>query len=228
MSFNDAAFSPPSKGGGGGGGVDDFFPSSYGNNGDAPAGVSASPLGIDGSAGNQYADQPNYINSKVSIWTGSYEDEEPLLEELGINFSHIRSKTVTVLHPTKKVDPHLMDDTDLAGPIVFCLLLGGFMLLTGKLHFGYIYGFGGLGCIALYLLLNLMSDSGVSAYQAVSVMGYCLLPMVLLAGAAIVFPLNGLIGYILAICVVLWCSHSASLIFVTVLCMKDQQVCVVG
>ena len=33
------------------------------------------------------------------------EDEPPLLEELGINFSHIQQKTLAVLHPTKEADP---------------------------------------------------------------------------------------------------------------------------
>lgn len=31
----------------------------------------------------------------------SFEDEPPLLEELGINFEHIKVKTVAVLNPLK-------------------------------------------------------------------------------------------------------------------------------
>ena len=46
---------------------------------------------------------------------------------------------------------HLMDDTDLAGPLVFVIVLGIFLLMSGKAHFGYIYAFGGLGCVSLYL-----------------------------------------------------------------------------
>ena len=78
----------------------------------------------------------------ASIWTGAYDDEAPLLEELGINMQHIWMKTSAVLHPTKPIDSHIMDDTDLAGPLVICLLLGVSLLLRGKLQFGYIYGFG--------------------------------------------------------------------------------------
>ncbi len=33
-----------------------------------------------------------------------YENEPPLLEELGINFEHICSKTLAVILPTKKID----------------------------------------------------------------------------------------------------------------------------
>lgn len=33
-----------------------------------------------------------------------YENEPPLLEELGINFEHIWSKTLAVILPTKRID----------------------------------------------------------------------------------------------------------------------------
>ena len=35
-------------------------------------------------------------NRKVNIWTGRFEDEEPLLEVLGINFGHIMRRTLLV------------------------------------------------------------------------------------------------------------------------------------
>lgn len=58
-------------------------------------------------------------------------DEEPLLQELGINFLHIRDKTLAVLNIARPVSSNLMDDTDLAGPLVFCLLFGSFLLMVG-------------------------------------------------------------------------------------------------
>ena len=61
---------------------------------------------------------------------------------------------------------------------------------TGKLHFGYIYGIGLMGCVAMYFLLNLMSMQGVSMGVVVSVLGYCLLPMVVLSGVSIVLSLQ--------------------------------------
>ncbi|CAO2604644.1 Protein YIPF5 [Lemmus lemmus] len=51
----------------------------------------------------------------------SFEEEPPLLEELGINFDHIWQKTLTVLHPLRVADGSIMNETDLAGPVVFCL-----------------------------------------------------------------------------------------------------------
>jgi len=45
-----------------------------------------------------------------------------------INF--VNKKTLTVLNPLRSVDQHIMDDTDLAGPILFCLLFATFLLLV--------------------------------------------------------------------------------------------------
>jgi len=62
-------------------------------------------------------------------------EEPPLLEELGINFTHIYHKTVAVLTPFKRLrtDLHINDD-DLAGPLFFALLFGSFLLLVRLLH----------------------------------------------------------------------------------------------
>jgi hypothetical protein len=63
-------------------------------------------------------------------------------------------------------------------------------LQAGKVHFGYIYGIGVVGCLAMYALLNLMSMTGVSTGCTISVLGYCLLPMVLLSFLAVIFSLQ--------------------------------------
>ena len=55
-------------------------------------------------------------------------------------------------------------DADLAGPLVFCLAFGWMLLLTGKIHFNYIYGIGAMGCVANYGLLTLMSTASVSFF----------------------------------------------------------------
>lgn len=53
--------------------------------------------------------------------------------ELGINFDHIWQKTLTVLHPMKVADGSIMNETDLAGPMVFCLAFGATLLLVNPL-----------------------------------------------------------------------------------------------
>lgn len=156
----------------------------------------------------------------------NFEDEPPLMEELGINFDHIVQKTIAVLNPLQQPDHSIMQDTDLAGPLVFCLAFGGSLLLSGKLHFGYIYGIGVVGCLAMYFLLNLMSMTGVSSGCVISVLGYCLLPMVLLSFSSVLLSLQGLVGIVITALTVLWCSISASKLFVSALEMDQQQLLV--
>ncbi|CAL1536858.1 unnamed protein product [Lymnaea stagnalis] len=131
--------------------------------------------------------------------------------------------TLAVLNPLKSAEQSIMQDTDLAGPLVFCMAFGGSLLLTGKVHFGYIYGIGLVGCLAMYCLLNLMSLNGVSVGIIISVLGYCLLPMVFLSFSAVMLSLKGAIGLALVSVTVLWCSISASKLFVSALHMDSQQ-----
>lgn len=58
------------------------------------------------------------------------------------------------------------------------------------MHFSYIYGIGVVGCLAMYALLYLMAASGVTIGSVVSVLGYCLLPMVVLAGVNVLLSLQ--------------------------------------
>lgn len=86
----------------------------------------------------------------TAFGTGGFEGEPPLLEgtcshtlplvrapyqdytskELGINFSHISAKSMTVLNPLRRVDERIMDDADLAGPLLFCFCFGTFLLFV--------------------------------------------------------------------------------------------------
>eukprot|EP01147_Barroeca_monosierra_P000616 gene616-3926_t len=157
------------------------------------------------------------------------EEEEPLLYELGVNFQHIIDKTLAVLNILKPVDRHLMDDTDLAGPLVFCLAYSAFLLMSGKLEFGSVYGLAVIGCIGMNLVLALMThspDTSVSLSRTASVLGYCLLPMVALSSVAILLSLSGTFGSLLTVLSVAWCTHSAARIFTTVLQMDHQRILV--
>ncbi|NXE58554.1 YIPF7 protein, partial [Calcarius ornatus] len=169
--------------------------------------------------------QPAYSPSTPSQlgYVDGFDEEPPLLEELGINFEHIWQKTLTVLNPMKPADGSIMNETDLTGPMVFCLALGATLLMAGKVHFGYVYGMSAIGCLAMHALLNLMSVSGVSHGCVASVLGYCLLPMVILSSAAVLFSLQGTPGTVLALFIIGWCSLSASKIFTSALAMEGQQ-----
>lgn len=184
----------------------------------------------------------------------SYEpvvDEVPLLEELGINFREIWVKSLFVLNPFRRrlnkgissqsyqqqqqqqqrgsTTHDLLDDKDLAGPLIFCLALGTVLLLSGKVHFGYIYGVGTLGCLSIYLLLNLIHQRSVEMQRTASILGYGLLPMVILAIAKTVVPLVvhsrtwSVVALVLGFVVVVWSTMSATSMFVTTLRMHHHK-----
>lgn len=166
------------------------------------------------------------VSYLAAFGTGGLPGEPPLLEELGINITHIWQKTFTVLNPMKTIDQGIMEDADLWGPFLFCLAFGAFLLLSGKVHFSYIYGLATLGWLSIYGLLNLMSETGIDMYRTASVLGYCLLPMVLLSSVSILLRLRGFLGYGLGVSSILWCTYASSGIFTTVLGMKNQRILV--
>lgn len=176
--------------------------------------------------GNIMTPQAPPQSELADAYAGGFEDEPPLLEELGINFDHIYQKTLAVLNPFTVTDKSVVNETDLTGPLCFCLALGATLLLGGKVSFGYIYGISGLGVVAMYALLNIMSMSGVTVGCVASIIGYCILPMVFLSITSIVFSLKGLLGIILSVLTVSWCSLSASKLFVCGLEMDSQQLLV--
>lgn len=65
-----------------------------------------------------------------------------------------------------------------------------FIFQSGKVHFNYIYGLGVLGCLSVWTLLTLMSNAQVTLGTVISVLGYCILPMVALSGINVVFNLQ--------------------------------------
>lgn len=166
------------------------------------------------------------MNQPKSYIANEFEDEPPLLEELGINPHHILMKTLSVLNPFRTPEKEIFDDSDLAGPLVFCMAFGGFLLLSGKVTFSYIYGIGVLGCLAFYFLLTLMATANVTLGAVISVLGYCLLPMVILSGINVLITIQGIIGTALSCFCIIWCAISASKLFVTALSMDHQQVLV--
>ncbi|KAM6912185.1 protein YIPF7-like [Xenentodon cancila] len=165
-------------------------------------------------------------HSQASGNAESPEEEPPLLVELGIDFDHMWQKTLTVLNLFKPADGSIMNETDLTGPIVFCIALGVALMMAGKVHFGYVYGISATACTGMYILLSLMSSLAVSYGCVASVLGYCLLPIVGLSAFAVFYSLQGILGTVLALSAISWCSFSASKIFISTLAMQDQQLLV--
>jgi hypothetical protein len=58
--------------------------------------------------------------------------------------------------------------------------------------------------------------SSLTYPRSASVLGYCLLPLVLVSTLGIVVPLDGLFGYLLTSLSIMWCSYSSSSMFTIV------------
>jgi protein YIPF5/7 len=166
-----------------------------------------------------------------------------------------------------------MDDSDLAGPVLFFFLFGSFLLLSGKLHFGYIYGLALLGSVSLHLILSLMSpfeaggasggpgsaapqpppyassgypadpsaggaggagggaqgghdghlSSTLTYIRSTSVLGYCLLPLVLTSLIGVATPMDTPLGIVVTTFAIMWCTYSASGMFCAVGRMRGMR-----
>ncbi|KAI9669377.1 MAG: hypothetical protein M1831_000413 [Alyxoria varia] len=205
-------------------------------------GAGAGAPGVSGRMGEQGGLKTGWI---AAISAEGYDGEPPLLEELGVNFGHIKMKTLTVLNPVGGIDQHIMDDSDLAGPVLFFLLFGFFLLFSGKVHFGYIYGLALLGSTSLHFIISLMSppldpnahahahpvtpgapptsisggghfSSTLTISRSASVLGYCLLPLVLTSLVGVAAPMDTAFGYALTTAAIVWCTISSSAMFCAV------------
>jgi hypothetical protein len=58
--------------------------------------------------------------------------------------------------------------------------------------------------------------SSLTYPRSASVLGYCLLPLVLVAILGIAIPLDGLFGYLVTSLAIAWCAYSSSSMFTIV------------
>jgi hypothetical protein len=143
-------------------------------------------------------------------YADEFENEPPLLEELGIDLDHIYRRIQSVVF-FRKIGTELINDLDMGGPLFIAFALGMLLMFAGKVHFGYIYGLGVLGCVGAWLLVNVMSNKeGIDLYTTMSIMGYGLLPVVFLAFFGVFVRLTGPFGITLSLITVLWCTLTAS------------------
>lgn len=152
-----------------------------------------------------------------------YENEPPLLEELGINFGFILKKTSYVIVPRTNLDVNVLSDGDITGPLIFFLIFGWNLLLTGKVHFGYIFGFGILGSLLMNLLLNLLSSGGVEFIVTISILGYSILPVLGLSALYVFYGFGDWIGFSICFLCVLWSTITATRFTEQVANCRDQR-----
>lgn len=148
---------------------------------------------------------------------GSFEDEPPLLEELGIDIPAIASRTRSIL--TLRLSGHDLDSLDLGGPLIFMALLGLSHLLVAKLHFGYILGWTAVGSALIWLVLKGLAGhddpdaKALDLYSCTCLLGYSLLPLVVHSLASLLLPRRSPFSVAGAVLAVLWSAHTAARLF---------------
>jgi hypothetical protein len=179
--------------------------------------------------GGGYREQTGLRTGWLAAFSAEGYDNEPSLrEELGVDFAHMQAKTLAVLNPFSPIErlEHVMNDSDLAGPLLFVILFGAFLLCSGQVHFGYVYSLAVMGSTTLYMILSLMTPDTPPGYpgaepaastltftQNASVLGYSFLPLVLTALVGVVMPLDSMAGYITTSLAICWSTSRSSAIF---------------
>ncbi|KAI5577750.1 hypothetical protein BDE02_09G135500 [Populus trichocarpa] len=147
----------------------------------------------------------------------NFDDEEPLLDELGIHPDQIWKKTKSILNPFR-VNPTFHKDSDLSGPIFLYLSFCLFQLLAGKIQFGVILGWIVVSSIFLYVVFNMLAGrhGNLDLHTCTSVIGYCLLPEVILSAVSLFVPQNGAIRLGISGVFVIWSTRACTNLMVAV------------
>ncbi|CAI9767507.1 unnamed protein product [Fraxinus pennsylvanica] len=152
-----------------------------------------------------------------------FEDEPPLLEELGINTKQIYQKTISILNPFR-INARLHEDADLSGPFLFLMAFGLFQLLAGKLHFGILLGWVTVASLFLYIVFNMLAgkNGNLELYRCVSLIGYCILPIVILSAVSLFVPQGGVVIMVLMGLFVIWSTRVCACLLVELASYGDE------
>lgn len=137
-----------------------------------PAGADSHPMSLGGfmsvpSGSMGSMSQGNTMNNSAFGPPGtsySFDDEPPLLEELGIDVGQILRKSTAMLRP-HGLPPETLLDGDLIGPVLFCLLLATAHLLAGKVIFGYVLGWSLISSFVTSAVLGMLVPVQANEYE---------------------------------------------------------------
>ena len=205
----------------------------------------------------QQTSQINEIYSKMTapqigncdtLKPDSVLEEPPLLEDLGIDLWQIKRKIFSIIS-MKKSNKEILNDADLAGPLMIAILLGTVLLFQGKVQFGYtiqfkqswssrstllnfycIYGYGLTGWLSIFgfLRYTLGANHTPDLYTIMSILGYCLLPFVLLAAVGIFIPIYNVYGGVLSLAIVSWSTFMATQFIMEILSIPWKRMIIAG
>nr|GMC92706.1 protein YIPF5 homolog [Ipomoea batatas] len=131
-------------------------------------------------------------------------------------------KTISILNPFRvKADLH--EDADLSGPFLFLMAFGLFQLLAGKIHFGIILGWVIMASVFLYVVFNMLAgrNGNLDLYRCVSLIGYCMLPVVILSAISLFLP-GGMAIKVVAGVFVIWSTRVCTRLLVELASCGDE------
>ena len=190
---------------------------------DLPQNIDLTKSAYDNNNNNENENNKNENKSNEN--KENEEEEIPLLEELGINPQNIKNKIISII-TLKRIDRKFLEESDMGGPFLIILIFAFSLVLQYKTCFGYLYGISVFGSVALFLLLNLMSkNKSILLYNTISVLGYCLIPVVFLSFCSVflTMKMKGFLGIILAFGSIISSSISATRFFEIALDMSQQK-----
>ncbi|KAK7244921.1 hypothetical protein RIF29_39750 [Crotalaria pallida] len=180
-----------------------------------------------GSATASTSSGPIYTNSSSSFGGGgsaNFEDEEPLLDELGIHPEQIWSKIRSVLNPFRINHTIHKDSSDLSGPILLYMSFCLFQLLAGKIQFGVILGWIVVSSIFLYSVFYMLAGRTcyLDLHTCTSVVGYCMLPVVIFSAISLFLPQGGFVAVAVASVFVMWATRASTGLIVSLTDGADE------
>lgn len=158
---------------------------------------------------------------------GNLPGDPPLLEELGIDLSVIKSESLLPLKVLQQNPESIMVSSDLTGPVILLFIFTFSLVLQCKIHFGYIYLISLLSSFLMYVLLNLLSSSKIGYTMCCNVIGYSMTPVVGFSIANILLKwmspfLRAVLGFLMS----LWSGYTSSVVFCTYMKFNDKLVVV--
>ncbi|KAL5009420.1 hypothetical protein ScPMuIL_015001 [Solemya velum] len=149
------------------------------------------------------------------------EDQAPLLEELDIDLKDIYYKLRCVLFPLPQLgfNRHIVRESpDFWGPLVV-ILLYSLVSLYGQFRVvSWIITIWICGSLVIFMLARVLGGE-VTYSQCLGVIGYSVLPLVIIASILPVFRAFHYVAFLLKLIGVVWAAYSAG----TLLCVQELQ-----
>lgn len=142
------------------------------------------------------------------------EDELPILEELEIDIGAILRKSLSIL--CGRVGARSLKDIDMGGPILFASCLATLHLLSGKLHFGVLFGWSFIAYTLFWFIVHQLAGHGpqsdrecIDLYNCSACLGYCLLPMLVANLLTVFLPKGSQVAVGVFVVTSMYCSFLA-------------------